>query len=1483
MKRTLKYVGIALLLFLLFAAGFTYITAKSFRVQTWLAGVFAERLSENLGAEVSLRRLELSPFTNVDLHGLLIRDLEGDTLIAARQISLGITRLNLKENRFRFSELKLRRADVRIRQINEAGESNLTFLTQYFSSPDDEEKQKDLTAVELFMKGVVLEDCNFSFVNPYADGFGTEKTVNVDDVEVTRINAAFSQMHIVDDTVRFDAKEFSFREKSGFGLQRLRGAVEINPGAIEIDGMELNTDRSELRGEFALRHGVWSDYRNFTSAVEFDARFDNSRVHFADIAQFAPDVPHSDFALYLTGKVRGPVSNLRGRDLFIIAGERTIFRGSADLFGLPDVDNTFIDLRVTQLSSFYEDLETISSEWRPEGSRSNIPAELGRAGSLYFTGSMTGFYADLVAYGELTTEAGTLVMDVKVKGDSGGSRTRYEGELLARGFQIGHVLEIPDLGSVTAEAFIAAEGKGEIDYVMLEGVVNALEYKGYTYKLLEVDGEITNTRFTGNLLSRDPNIDFSFSGLADFDDRAPVFDFVAEVNNADLTALNLVDLEYPLYFSTSLAISGRGSDLESFSGSAAARNSFICYGDSTRLLKEVILSAAGSEQMRKITLSSDIADFSITGNFSTPDLYDGFHQMAAVVMPSLRTDRDYTFDKPQRYDFSIHYKASNALSSLLVEGLEIAAGTTVYGSFDNSTGVIDVSLRSDSLRYKSVALDNVVLNAVKQGENIFVSLFTSAAEAGGYLLENPDFTLNAFNDLVRLNLSWLNSDRSGSGELALQANVIDFSTFLIDIDTLRVSAKQSVWRMSQPSRIRIDTSGAFVDGLIMANNEQRMSAFGKVGRDIGDELLLTLKSIDLGYADSLGLDLSYSIAGRVDADINIGGVLGEPVVSVQSAVTGFALDDTEVGDLKISSNYRRDERILDIDAALSRRGFAVTEYKGTYDPFSESPLDGTLYLNGFDLDLLNVQGLEEVDNFSGRADGEIAVTGSLTDPKLKGHIDFDRARFRVAYLNVFFEYSDRVRVEEDWFGIDYRPFRDSEGNTGYVVASAFHNGFSDWTYDISADVEDFLVLDTDRTMNDLFYGTARAGGWLQVGGYDGFLEVNIDARTERGTSLKLPLDESSDVTLENFVHFISKEGEKRAARQANLDGVSVRMTLEATPEAEVQLIFDERTGDIMRGRGSGILTLEVSRSGAFEMFGRYEIYEGSYLFTLQNLINKQFRVRRGSTVAWYGDPYEADLDINAVYSLRTQLFPVMIENRERYRTREEVNVVLNLTDKLLRPVINFEIELPQSTEIERSQLASAVSTVQQLNQQVFALLILNRFLPVLPEQEGEAGGGGFAGLGSATTSDFVSTQISNWLSEISNDFEIGLNYRPGDQISNQEIAVALSTQIFNERVLVSGNFGVTSPTEMQYTRGQSGLVGDFLLEYLITEDGKLRLKVFNETNPYEVFDQVGSIYTQGVGLIYQEDFNTVDEFFKKIGTLFKDDKVEKVIPQPREL
>jgi hypothetical protein len=599
-------------------------------------------------------------------------------------------------------------------------------------------------------------------------------------------------------------------------------------------------------------------------------------------------------------------------------------------------------------------------------------------------------------------------------------------------------------------------------------------------------------------------------------------------------------------------------------------------------------------------------------------------------------------------------------------------------------------------------------------------------------------------------------------------------------------------------------------------------------------------------------------------------------------VDSLELADRKLGRIVASSRYEGESEKLLLKANLQKEDFELLKFDGSYDIKAEEPLAGKLSLDAFDLDVLNAFEIPEVSEFSGKASGDIQVAGALDQPQLEGYIDFDDAFFKVDYLNVFFRFSDRVRVEPDFFGIDYKPIYDQRGNEGFIVASAFHENFSNWTYDFSADVNNFLVLNTTRELNSLYYGEASATGNLQMGGYENQLEINIDARTEKGTSLKLPLDEAEDVTLENFVRFVSAEKDSEEERGIDLEGVRMRLNVEATPDAEVALIFDEQAGDILRGRGAGNLTLETTETGEFNMFGRYEIRSGTYNFTLRSLLNKQFDLRPGGTIGWYGDPYNADLDMTATYSLRTPLFPVMIENRELYRTRELVNVVMKLGGKLTNPSLNFDIELPQASENERAQLASAINTTDQLNKQVFSLLILTRFIPISAADQGGTGGV-VSNLGSsslANTSEIIGNQLSNWLSDISTQFDIGLNYRPGDQITNQEIAVALSTQLFNERLIVSGSFGVTSAVEAQYTQAQSGILGDFLLEYLLTEDGKIRLKVFNETNPYEVFSTTTSMYTQGVGLIYQEDFDTIDEFFDKVGELFSDDEAAPVTENP---
>ena len=1465
---------IPVLIVLLVLFGIVMAVMNSSYVQTRLGQWAAGRLSEKLGAEVNVDRLDFDFFNRFKLEGVIVYDQHRDTLISVETLDVAVRRFNLKRNFFRFGDLKLVRAQFNLHTIDTAGTTNMDFLTDYFAA-DSLSADTSKLQLSLFANKLLLEDCAFSYYDTYGDS--ATAPFNPKDIRVKHINSDIRKFSMIDDTLNCQFENFSFWEHSGLKLNRLSGNVRIDPRGIYTHNLELVTPKSNLEGRIALHHETWKDYRSFIHNIDWDSHFELSTINLADIGFFTSSAYGIDFPLYLEGDISGSIDNLKGRKIKLTAGERSIFRGDFDISGLPDAENAFIDLRVSQLSSTYNDLAYIGNTLgRDSTFAERLPVELYRAGSIFFEGSFIGFPQDFVAFGDLTTQVGSVNLDLNLKTDSVKQGIDYEGGIKTKGLNIGALFDVEKLGTVAANAHIEAFSQEQLLSGTVDGTIESLHYSGYEYQNLKVNGTIARKMFEGKIKSRDPNLNFDFQGIVDFANRQPVLNFRAAVYNADLTALHLAGDSVELSFSSTLTLNAEGLNINETNGTLIANNTFICYGDSVLYLDKLRLSAGGFKQNRIISFTSDVVDIGITGSFDSDELLRSFTNLVGEVMPTFIETKTTTHE--QIFDFNINYKRQNLITGLFLPGLKIAPGTMAYGSYNSTNRVFDLFLRSDSLSYAQYSLKNFSADLGKISEVMKGKFYARNFTLGGFEIENLDLDLEAYNDVIQVGLGWLNPNRSVRADLSGQVTFMDRDSYVIDVAPGYIGSEDAIYAINDSSRIRIDSTRISVGDLVLEHKNQKLEIDGVISHSPDDELKLDLKNFDFATLDSMGLETAASLRGIVNIRGSVRDFYNERIIRATGTIDSLEYQGYRIGDVSLSSRYFGDGNKLALIGAVSRDTLKLINFEGDYFIGKDDPLKGKITLESFDMNLLNAFDIPQISRYSGLANGEIAITGSPSAPVLDGYIDFEEARFEVEYLNTFFLFSDRVRVEDGWFGIDYKPIYDSNGHLGHVVASAFHNNFSDWNFDVSVDANDFFVMNTTREENSVYYGTAYGTGSFQISGYPGFLEINVDAKTERGTSLKLPLDNAEDVTLENFVRFVDKNEEIHQEHTADLSGIELHLNIDATPDAEVQLIFDEKSGDIIRGRGSGKLTFEISPSGEFLMFGRYEVQDGSYLFTLKNLINKQFEVRRGGSISWYGDPYSADIDLTAIYQLRTPLYPIMLENPDRYRGREDVNVVLNLTGKLLNPAISFGIELPQATETERSQLASVTNTTQQMNQQVFSLLILNRFLPVNQGSADNQAVSGVSGLTSATTSDFVSSQISNWLSEISNEFDIGLNYRPGDEISNQEIAVALSTQLFNERLSVRGNFGVTSAAESQYNPGQTNIVGDFSVEYSLTKDGKIRLKVFNETNPYEVFSTSSSIYTQGVGLVYQEDFDTLDEFFNEIKNLFKNDKVKDANP-----
>jgi hypothetical protein len=475
---------------------------------------------------------------------------------------------------------------------------------------------------------------------------------------------------------------------------------------------------------------------------------------------------------------------------------------------------------------------------------------------------------------------------------------------------------------------------------------------------------------------------------------------------------------------------------------------------------------------------------------------------------------------------------------------------------------------------------------------------------------------------------------------------------------------------------------------------------------------------------------------------------------------------------------------------------------------------------------------------------------------------------KINYLQTKYRMNDTIRFDRD--GIKFNNIRvsDEKGNPATVTGRVNHKNFKDFTADLTINANESLVLNTKPKDNTLFYGTAYASGVTTIKSSPNLLSFDISARTGKNTKFYMPLHNSQSVSEYSFVSFVDTRPAKDSSKDsddnqlklsASQPGIDLNFDLEVTPDAEAQLIFDSKVGDVMKGHGSGNLNISLNPKGDFKIIGDYIIEEGDYLFTLGNILNKSFTVENGGKIMFNGDIKNAEIDVKAIYKLKASLFPILQD--EHNRDRMPVECHLNLSGNLWNPVVGFNIYLPTADEQTRTYVRNAISTEEELSRQFLYLLVMNSFYadPSFGQAANSTSSTGTAAM-AVTTFEMLSSQLSNWLSQISKDFDIGVVYRPGTgnkDINPQEVQVALSTQILNDKVVINGNFDV--PLTGSNTATTNQITGDFDAEVKLTN--KLNFKVFNRyNNPYS---GRGVDYTQGIGIFFKHDFDHFSDLFRK--------------------
>jgi hypothetical protein len=576
-----------------------------------------------------------------------------------------------------------------------------------------------------------------------------------------------------------------------------------------------------------------------------------------------------------------------------------------------------------------------------------------------------------------------------------------------------------------------------------------------------------------------------------------------------------------------------------------------------------------------------------------------------------------------------------------------------------------------------------------------------------------------------------------------------------------------------------------------------------------------------------------------------------------------------IGNIAGNGIFDNEKQLLNLDYSLERLNNKILTIKGIYDPKNpEKSLDLLATLNQTNLQILEpfVKGV--FSKMGGTANGNLNITGKLSHPIIEGAIDIKKGSLFFDYLKSTLNFEDKITFEPDEIRAKSLRLTDDEGNKGTLKGSIFYDGDKSFNVQLLADVNKFKILNTTRKDNDMYYGTAYTTGTLKLGGTFDNLSINADLKSDSKTRLFLPFDKAQDAGNQNDIEFLSvilkKDSvtKKQELSKVSNSGIKMDMNFELTPDAYGEVQFDKQTGDIMRANGSGKINLKLDTRGGFDMTGDYNIERGDYTFTFQNILNKKFNITKGSKISWSGNPYEAVVDIKAVYTQNLSYLGAVIDtnsrgnqfkNQAEYTRRYPVDISINLKDRLLQPTISFDMKMrdyPQNTYFNEGVTAfenRIKSDEQELNRQVSNVLLLNSMLP--------QNAGAFANINLVSSlSELLSNQLSNAISQIDPNLNVDLSTTGTslnqDLINNLQLRLSYN---FNDRFRITRSGGFTNATSQ--ANAQS-LIGDWALEWFVTRDGSLRLKTFNRNLQTTLgIGALNNINQTGASILYTKSFN----------------------------
>ncbi|MDR6341950.1 hypothetical protein HNQ91_005027 [Filimonas zeae] len=1271
-----------------------------------------------------------------------------------------------------------------------------------------------------------------------------------------------------------DVRQVAMQEKSGFVLKQLKANIDYNAKQAVIKGLVMKTNASEIHNELTATYPSTEAFTKNPGAVTLDLDLNNTHIAVADVVTLVPALEPQlknfrNNVLHVTANAKGAVNNITIGNFEASGLGKTAVQVSGRVQGMPDVEKGYYDLKLARFTTTAADINGIVP-------RKAMPDNIRIPESMALRGNFKGTTKDFNAALEGKTTRGGINVVAVMKGNG----KWYDVKAALDKIDVGYLAkQEKNVGKVTLTA--SAKGSG-FDYKKMNTIarlkVVEANVKGYTYRNLLLNADVANGVVKANSEMRDPNIEFSLQATANVIPQYPEVQLMLRLDTLDLNALHIVKDTLQMHGVVSADFTNTNPD--SLAGKLAIFDLNVLQNTQRYRPDTVAVNARQEGGDQIIELRSEMADVTLQGQYKLTEVATAV-QHTINRYYRLPGFKDTAFTA-QNWTLDMHLRPSTPLVLQMMpalRGTDSIAGNVAFNSTENK---LNIDLQAPKLQYGTWVVNGINVNSATE-ETLRYNISAQGARNGNLQLFQP--TVRGFVDSSQLNATVSLKDGAGKDYYKLGANVAQIADGIeasLIPDSLILNRDK--WQVAADNFIQYDSGGVLVNNFTISNNNQSLSV-NSTEKTVNAPVQVKFENFRIKTLTDFVASDSLDVDGIIEGNAVAKNITTNPVFTSDITVKNLTWNKDTVGNILVKVDNET-ANAFNADVRIEGHGNDV-QLKGMYYT-GESRMDLKLDINNLALSSIKPFSMGQLQDASGSLKGNVSMSGTLQQPQINGNLRFEEAKITPMMTGEpLLLKNETIAISNKGVSFSRFTLADSAGNKATVTGGIYTNNLKDFRFETNLRARNFRVVNAPQGTDRLFYGKLNIDTDIQLRGTPEAPSVNGNLKVNKETNFVFVLP-TTDPELEDrkgVVQFVDKDHPvdtlvtasvlDSLSDQTPLKGMDVNMDIATDSAAVFTMVIDERNGDALTIKGRADLAGGIDESGKLNLTGSYELGEGSYQLSL-SVLKRKFDIQRGSTIIWTGDPTSAQVDITAAYYTNTppiDLVASQLSNREqtemnRFKEKLPFQVLLKMKGELLKPEISFDIVLPDA---ELSQWPEVDAKLQQmrndpseLNKQVFAVLLLNRFVQEDPLQS-DAGSTTAAQMAKQSASKILTDQLNRLTGslikgvDLTFDLNSDQDYTTGTEQDRTELNVGVSKKLLNDRlrVNVGSNFELEGPANAN--RETSNIAGDLSVDYQLSKDGRYMLRAYRK-NQYEAVVE-GQVVETGLSFILTYDYNQFKELF----------------------